>query len=72
VDRFDAVRALAAGWLALDLRWLGEFADRHALTRELYAGKPWHERAAIEPDTGSSPAPRVRVLCSRARRPTRT
>ena len=33
--------ALAGGWLALDLRWLGEFADRHVLTRELYAGKPW-------------------------------
>ena len=43
--------ALAGGWLALDLRWLGEFADRHVLTRELYAGKPWRERAAIEPDT---------------------
>jgi hypothetical protein len=43
--------ALGGGWLALDLRWLGEFADRHALTRELYAGKPWRERATIEPDT---------------------
>jgi hypothetical protein len=43
--------ALAGGWLALDLRWLGEFADRHVLTRELYAGKPWRERASIEPDT---------------------
>jgi len=45
------VIALAGGWLALDLRWLGEFADRHVLTRELYAGKPWRERATIEPDT---------------------
>jgi hypothetical protein len=43
--------ALAGGWIALDLRWLGEFADRHVLTRELYAGKPWRERASIEPDT---------------------
>jgi len=43
--------AVAGGWLALDLRWLGEFADRHVLTRELYAGKPWRERATIEPDT---------------------
>jgi hypothetical protein len=43
--------ALAGGWIALDLRWLGEFADRHVLTRELYAGKPWRERATIEPDT---------------------
>jgi hypothetical protein len=43
--------ALAGGWIALDLRWLGEFADRHVLTRDLYAGKPWRERASIEPDT---------------------
>ena len=43
--------ALAGGWIALDLRWLGEFADRHVLTRELYAGKAWRERASIEPDT---------------------
>ena len=43
--------AIAGGWLALDLRWLGEFADRHVLTRELYAGKAWRERASIEPDT---------------------
>ena len=43
--------ALAGGWIALDLRWLGELADRHVLTRELYAGKPWRERASIEPDT---------------------
>lgn len=44
--------ALAAGWVVLDLRWLADFAERNALTRELYAGKPWHERARIEPDAG--------------------
>jgi hypothetical protein len=58
--------ALAGGWIALDLRWLGEFADRHALTRELYAGKPWRERAAIEPDTALvASAARVRERLAR-------
>jgi hypothetical protein len=58
--------ALAGGWLALDLRWLGEFADRHVLTRELYAGKSWRERAMIEPDTAlMEAAARVRQLLSR-------
>jgi hypothetical protein len=58
--------ALGGGWLALDLRWLGEFADRHLLTRELYAGKPWHERAAIEPDTALvQSAARVRTALAR-------
>jgi len=58
--------ALAAGWLALDLRWLGEFADRHVLTRELYAGKSWRERALIEPDTAIlASADRVRNLLVR-------
>lgn len=58
--------AIAGGWLALDLRWLGEFADRHVLTRELYAGKPWRERAAIEPDTALvAAAARVRDVLTR-------
>jgi hypothetical protein len=58
--------ALAGGWLALDLRWLGEFADRHVLTRELYAGKPWRERATIEPDTAlMAAASRVRDVLTR-------
>ncbi|HKE47770.1 MAG TPA: hypothetical protein VKB52_06870 [Rhodanobacteraceae bacterium] len=59
--------ALAGGWLALDLRWLGEFTDRHLLTRELYAGKSWRERATIEPDTALvAGAARVRELLARA------
>lgn len=58
--------AIAGGWLALDLRWLGEFADRHVLTRELYAGKPWRERASIEPDTALVAASaRVRDVLAR-------
>jgi hypothetical protein len=58
--------ALAFGWIALDLRWLGEFVDRHAMTRYLYAGKPWRERAAIEPDTSLlASAARVRELLAR-------
>jgi len=59
--------AIAGGWLALDLRWIGEFADRHVLTRELYAGKPWRERATIEPDTALIAASaRVRDVLARA------
>lgn len=58
--------AVAVGWVALDLRWLGEFTDRHVLTRQLYAGKPWRERAAIEPDTPLvESAARVRDLLAR-------
>jgi hypothetical protein len=58
--------ALAGGWLALDLRWLGEFVDRHVLTHELYAGKPWRERATIEPDTALvQSAARVRAELAR-------
>jgi hypothetical protein len=58
--------AIAGGWLALDLRWIGELADRHVLTRELYAGKPWRERAAIEPDTALIAASaRVRAVLAR-------
>ena len=58
--------AIAGGWLALDLRWIGELADRHVLTRELYAGKTWRERAAIEPDTALIAASqRVRDVLAR-------
>ena len=58
--------ALGAGWIALDLRWLAEFAGRDALTRDLYAGKPWSERAAIEPDTELlAAARRVQTLLAR-------
>ncbi|HEX5124675.1 MAG TPA: hypothetical protein VFV97_15645 [Rhodanobacteraceae bacterium] len=58
--------AIAGGWLALDLRWIGEFADRHVLTRQLYAGKPWRERATIEPDTALiAAASRVRDMLAR-------
>jgi hypothetical protein len=58
--------AMAGGWLALDLRWIGEFADRHVLTRQLYAGKPWRERASIEPDTALvEAAARVRDVLAR-------
>lgn len=58
--------AIAGGWLALDLRWIGELADRHVLTRQLYAGKPWRERATIEPDTALIAASaRVRQVLAR-------
>lgn len=41
----------ALAWLALDLRWLAGLAMRHAVTRELYAGKAWSERQALVPDS---------------------
>jgi hypothetical protein len=42
--------AVAAGWILLDLRWLWELNQRHALTRELHAGRGWVERAERVPD----------------------
>lgn len=36
--------AVAIAWLLLDLRWLRSFNDRHAATRQVYAGLPWSER----------------------------
>jgi hypothetical protein len=42
--------AVAAGWILLDLRWLWELNQRHALTRELHEGRGWVERAERVPD----------------------
>lgn len=42
--------AIACGWILLDLRWLWELDRRHALTRELHAGRSWAERAEWVPD----------------------
>lgn len=37
-------------WIALDARWLRDFAARHALTEHLYANKTWDERLRLLPD----------------------
>ena len=59
--------ALGAGWLLLDLRWLVDFQERTALTRELHAGQSWNERSATVPDSELlDAAQRVRGLLSRA------
>ncbi|MFT3793060.1 MAG: hypothetical protein QM741_18780 [Rudaea sp.] len=41
---------VATAWILLDLRWLDDFAAKHRLTEELYAGKPWSQRLALQPD----------------------
>ncbi|MGA7298576.1 MAG: hypothetical protein WBW92_13850 [Rhodanobacteraceae bacterium] len=42
--------ALVAGWLLLDLGWLGQMQRDHALSKALYAGKPWTERSTVIAD----------------------
>jgi hypothetical protein len=44
------ILALGLGWLLLDARQLGELYQRLFTTREIYAGKPWPERARLVPD----------------------
>lgn len=45
-----AMVAAAGVWLLLDLRWLDDLFAKHAVTEEVYAGKPWTERVALQPD----------------------
>lgn len=42
--------ALLLAWLLLDLRWLRSLVDRHAATRQVYAGLDWRERQQRQPD----------------------
>jgi hypothetical protein len=42
--------AVALLWLLLDVRWLRDFGNRHALTEHLYAGKSWEERQRLLPE----------------------
>lgn len=49
VLRISAV-VLVAAWLLLDLRWSRSLAERHAATRQIYAGLDWHERQDRLPD----------------------
>jgi len=37
-------------WVLLDVRWLRDFGNRHALTESLYAGKSWDERQRLLPE----------------------
>ena len=55
--------ALAIAWVLLDLRWLREFEQRHALTRQIHGGHSWAERALLVPDRPlAAAADRVRAL----------
>lgn len=64
--------ALAVGWLLLDLRWLRDLHQRHAVTRELLEGRNWTERAEQVPDRQLlAVAARVRELHARAAPSTR-
>jgi hypothetical protein len=40
-----------AAWILLDLRWQWSLWWKHETTRELYAGKSWHERSRLVADT---------------------
>lgn len=47
---WTGVVAVAIAWVALDLRWLDDLGAKHRLTDSIYAGKPWPERARLQPD----------------------
>lgn len=47
---FAAVAVALGAWLLLDLRWLDDLSAKHRLTETVYAGKPWEQRAALQPD----------------------
>ena len=49
VLRNSALVALVL-WALLDLRWLVDFHAKHALTEQLYAGKPWTGRQHLIAD----------------------
>lgn len=49
VARHAAICA-AVAWVVLDARWLVDLGDKHRLTRAIYAGKSWPERARLQPD----------------------
>lgn len=42
--------SVVLAWLLLDLRWLRSLFDRHAATRQVYAGVNWQERQQRQPD----------------------
>lgn len=56
--RTAAVMCCIAGatWIGLDLRWLEDLFDKHQVIETIYAGKPWAQRYALQPDEAT---PRV-------------
>ena len=55
--------ALAIAWVLLDLRWLRDLGQRHALTQQIHGGRSWDERASLVPDRQlAAAAERVRAL----------
>ncbi len=55
-------------WVAIDARWLWNFARQVGVTAELYAGKSWHERH-LAPMTGRSLRSSKRCATNCLRRP---
>jgi len=53
-----AVFAAIGAWVLLDLRWLDDFVAKHRVIERLYAGKPWDERRALQPDEDTLAAAR--------------
>lgn len=43
-------------WFVLDLRWLGDFYAKHQVTEDVYAGKSWTQRVALQPDEDTKKA----------------
>ncbi len=41
---------VACTWIILDIRWLTDLAEKHQVTETIYAGKPWEQRVALQPD----------------------
>lgn len=46
----NAAVAAALVWVVLDLGWLADLSAKHQLTRTIYAGKSWQDRARLQPD----------------------
>jgi hypothetical protein len=42
--------AVLALWLLLDLRWLDDLGAKHRVIEQMFAGKSWNERVALQPD----------------------
>lgn len=64
-----AIGMTLLGWLTLDVVWLANLTSRHRMTRQLYAGKSWDERAALVADSDLvAAAARVRNALAEAPR----
>ena len=55
-------------WVLLDLRWLDDFAAKHQVIENLYAGKTWQVREQLQPDVSErDQTDRCRCLLRRRR-----